>query len=111
MLCFPKCKRGAVSCICEGFVRDISQDGISIIINKSIIYEFVELRIFDVHDIQLEINGRVIYCKESMSGKFLTGVKLLGSGDENKTYQECILQCYNNSKKNLKINIVGFLSQ
>jgi hypothetical protein len=53
----------------------------------------------------------VIYCKESMSGKFLTGVKLLGSGDENKTYQERILQCYNNSKKNLKINIVGFLSQ
>jgi hypothetical protein len=111
MLCFAKCKGGVVSCICEGFVRDISQDGISIIINKSIIYEFVELRILDVHDIQHEINGRVIYCKESMSGKFLTGIKLLGSGDENKTYQKRILQRYNTAKKNLKINIVGFLSQ
>jgi uncharacterized LabA/DUF88 family protein len=100
-----------VSCICEGFVHDISQDGISIIINKSINYEFVELRIFDVYDIQLEINGRVIYCKESMSGKFLTGVKLLGSSDENKAYQEGILQCYKNAKKNLKIIVVGFLSQ
>ena len=100
-----------MSNIYEGFVRDISQDGISIIINRSVMYEFVELRIFDVHDIQLEINGRVIYCKESMSGKFLTGVKLLGSGDENKAYQRRILQCYNNAKKNLKINIVGFLSQ
>ena len=100
-----------MSNIYEGFVRDISQDGISIIINRSVMYEFVELRIFDVHDIQLEINGRVIYCKESMSGKFLTGVKLLGSDDENKAYQERILQCYNNAKKNLKINMVRFSSQ
>jgi hypothetical protein len=106
-----QCKGGAVSSLYEGLVHDISQDGISIIINRSIIYDFVELRIFDVHDIQFEINGRVIYCRESLSGKFLTGIKLLGSSDENKAYQERILQSYNNAKENLKINIVGFLSQ
>lgn len=32
MICFPYCKGGAVSSICEGLVRDISQDGISILV-------------------------------------------------------------------------------
>ena len=100
-----------MSSLCEGLVHDISQDGISIIINRSVTYDFVELRIFDVHDMPFEINGRVIYCKKSPSGRFLTGVKLLGSFDENKGFQEYILQHNNDTKKNLKITIVGFLSQ
>lgn len=95
----------------DGLVYDISQDGISIISAERIICEFVELRINDLFDISLEMDGRIIHCEKMSGGSYRAGVKLLGTVDENKMFHGHILHRYSDSPKNLRVNIAGFLSQ
>ena len=98
------------SCI-DGFLHNISMDGISCCFLNRLEFDYIEIRLCDHHNEAIEINGKVIYCNEVSSGRYLTGIKLLGSRKENTSFQKYIFDHYDDLQLNMQINIVGHFSQ
>jgi hypothetical protein len=98
---------------CDGLLYNISKEGISFVISKPLDFDFVELSFVHASDraSEIEINGRLVYCNQIPSGRYLMGIKLLGSRNENSAFKKRILDHCVEGQNILNINLVGFLSQ
>ena len=95
----------------DGFLHNISSEGISFIVSQPLKFDFVELNLVHPPNKVFKLDGRIIHCTKLPSGVYLAGIRLLGSTDEVRGFNELIMDCNNEIQKSLKINMVGFLSQ
>ena len=93
-----------------GTIQNISQNGILIKVTQPVRYNYVELYFENIQGDQIEINGKVIYCRENPLGHYEIGIKLLGLEDQNIEFVKA-LALYLQTKNMPKIKITGFLTQ
>ena len=93
-----------------GTIQNISQKGILIKVTQPVRYNYVELYFENIQGDQIEIDGKVIHCKENPLGHYEIGIKLLGLEYKNIEFVKALALCL--QAENLpKIKILGFMAQ
>ena len=90
-----------------GKALNISQSGILLETPNPIEAEDVTLVTVDLEDNLIEINGRLIYCKETDSGMYHCGVSFIGSDDETAKFAVKLIRVYHHRKHNLIIQVAA----
>ena len=82
-----------------GVALDISQNGIQIETDRMIITEHILLMFFNQNSEYISTKGRVVYSNMDDSGKFRTGIQLLGEKEENLQFVKSLIQSYHYQKR------------
>lgn len=82
-----------------GAVQDASQNGLKIETYDVIDSEFALLSFVDIEKKLVEIKGRIVYCRQKQSGKFVSGISLQGTPAENIQFIKKLVRSYHYTKK------------
>lgn len=99
-----------MGCQGDGFLYNISLEGISFIVNEPLKFDFVELSLVNSPNEVVKLDGRIIHCSKMQSGGYLAGIRFFGPHDEVRDFRKLLLQIHNEMQNDLHIDIVGFLS-
>jgi hypothetical protein len=80
-------------------VRNVSQTGIQIESFLEIKSKKLSLMFFDLHKNQIEVEGKVVYCKRNESGQFSVGIHLMGYEEENLRFVRALVKSYHYQKE------------
>ena len=84
-----------------GKALDISNGGILLETPDPIESGLLSLTATDVENNLIEIDGNVVYCKESSSGRYLSGVSFTGTDEPVAAFVTELIKQYNFQKRNL----------
>ena len=84
---------------CMGVALNVSQNGIQIETDSMILTENVLLMFYDYKSNFISTKGKVIYSKDDESGKFKTGIQLMGVNGDNHKFVKQLIQSYHYRKK------------
>ena len=89
-----------------GIVRNVSQSGIQIETVQEIQSEFVTLIFLGSDTNQVEVKGKIVYCKRGNSGQFNIGIKFQEPAERNIWLIRALVRSYhyNKDKPRLKIS-------
>jgi hypothetical protein len=76
-----------------------SQNGIQIETEHMIFTEHILLMFYDYKSNFIATKGKVVYSKEDESGKFKTGIQLMGVNGDNHKFVKRLIQSYHYQKK------------
>jgi len=82
-----------------GAVQNASQNGINIETYDALESEFAILSFVDLDKKLVEISGRVVYCRQTQSGKFESGINLQGTAAEKIQFIKKLVRFYHYTKK------------
>jgi hypothetical protein len=80
-------------------VRNVSQTGIQIEVLLEIKSKTLSLMLFDLNKNQIEVKGKVVYCRKNKSGQFSIGIHFLGSEAENLRFVRALVKSYHYQKE------------
>ena len=84
---------------CMGVALNVSQNGIQLQTDRMIFTEHILLMFFDYKSNYIATKGKVVYSEKDESGKFKTGIKLMGTnGDDLKFVKRLIQSCHYQKK-------------
>ncbi len=86
-------------------VRNVSQTGIQIEAFLEIRSKKLSLMFFDLDKNQIEVKGKVVYCKRNESGQFSIGVHFIGSEAENLRFVKVLVKSYHYQKEKSRLVI------
>jgi hypothetical protein len=86
-------------------VRNVSQTGIQIEAFLEVKSKKLSLMFFDMHKNQIEVKGKVIYCRRNESGQFSIGIHLVGNGSENLRFVKALVKSYHYQKEKSRLVI------
>jgi len=86
-------------------VRNVSQTGIQIESFLEIRSKKLSLMFFDLHKNQIEVEGKVVYCKRNESGQFSIGIHLIGNDEENLRFVRALVKSYHYQKEKSRLVI------
>ena len=75
-------------------VRDVSKTGIRIETQQPIRSSHIALMFFELNEVQVEVKGRVVYCKQNAHGQYNVGVNLAGTSFENRLFVKALVKSY-----------------
>ena len=83
-----------------GVALNISQNGIQLETDCMINTEYILSMFFDYQSNYIAARGKVVYSnREPESGKFKTGIQLMGSNGDNLKFVKRLIQSYHYQKK------------
>jgi len=82
-----------------GVAVNISQNGIQLETDRRINTEHILLMFFDFQSNYISVRGKVVYSNEDASGKFKTGIQLLGKNGDNVNFVKRLIKSYHYQKK------------
>ena len=94
-----------------GTIQNISQKGILLKVTHPVKYNYVEMNFNSKRGMRHNMDGKVIYCKETPSGQYEIGIRLLGSEDQIKVFVKALVHYHLQQQKMPNIKILGFLTQ
>ena len=80
-------------------VRDVSQTGVRIEAFMEVKAKNLSLMFFDMHKNQIEVKGKVVYCKKNEYGQFSIGIQLIGNEAENLRFVRALVKSYHYQKE------------
>ena len=80
-------------------VRDVSQTGIQLEAFLEVRAKKLSLMFFDMHKNQIEVKGKVVYCRRNESGQFSIGIHLVGNEAENLRFVRALVKSYHYQKE------------
>ena len=86
-------------------VRNVSQTGIQMETFVEIKSKKLSLMFFDMHKNQIEVKGKVIYCRKNESGLFRIGIQLIGNEAENLRFVKALVKSYHYQKEKSRLAI------
>ena len=86
-------------------VRDVSQTGIQIEAFLEITAKTISLMFFDMHKNQIEVKGKVVYCRRNESGQFSIGIHLIGNEAEYLRFVKALVKSYHYQKEKSRLAI------
>ncbi len=86
-------------------VRNVSQTGIQIEAFLEIRSKKLSLMFFDLDKNQIEVKGKVVYCKRNESGQFSIGVHFIGREAENLRFVKVLVKSYHYKKEKSRLVI------
>lgn len=90
-----------------GKALNISRSGILLETSSPIETENVTLVTVDLDDNLIEIRGRLIYCKETGSGMYESGVSFIGSDKKAAEFAVKLIKLYHHRKHNLIMQVAA----
>ena len=85
---------------------NLSQNGIQIETFTEILSKNIRLRFKSLELSTFEIEGKVIYCERQQSGIFKTGVRLMGTDNENVNFVKQLMRFYHFNKEKSRPGVV-----
>ncbi len=86
-------------------VRNVSQTGIQIESFLEIRSKKISLMFFDLRKNQIEVKGKVVYCRRNESGQFSIGIHLIGNDEENLRFVRALVKSYHYQKEKSRLVI------
>ena len=86
-------------------VRDISQTGIQMEAFLEVKSKKLSLMFFDMHKNQIEVKGKVVYCRRNESGQFSIGIQFIGKEAENLRFVKALVKSYHYQKEKSRLAI------
>ncbi|MBW2470772.1 MAG: PilZ domain-containing protein [Deltaproteobacteria bacterium] len=86
-------------------VRNVSQTGIQMEAFLEVKYKKLSLMFFDMYKNQIEVKGKVIYCRRNESGQFSIGIHLIGNEAENLRFVKALVKSYHYQKEKSRLVI------
>jgi len=80
-------------------VRDVSQTGIQMEAFVEVKSKKLSLMFFDMNKNQIEVKGKVVYCRKNDSGQFSIGINLIGNEAENLRFVKALVKSYHYQKE------------
>jgi hypothetical protein len=80
-------------------VRNVSQTGIQIETFLEVRSKKLSLMFFDLDKNQIQVKGKVMYCKRNESGQFSIGIHLIGNEAENLRFVKTLVKSYHYQKE------------
>ena len=80
-------------------VRDVSQTGIQMEAFLEVKSKKLSLMFFDMHKNQIEVKGKVVYCRRNESGQFSIGIQFIGNKAENLRFVKALVKSYHYQKE------------
>ena len=60
---------------------------------------------FDMNKNQIEVKGKVVYCRKNESGQFSVGINLIGNEAENLRFVKALVKSYHYQKEKSRLAI------
>ena len=86
-------------------VRDVSQTGIQMEAFVEVKSEKLSLMFFDMHKNQIEVKGKVIYCRKNESDQYSIGIELIGNEAQNLRFVKALVKSYHYQKEKSRLAI------
>ena len=86
-------------------VRDVSQTGIKMEAFVEVKSKKLSLMFFDMHKNQIEVKGKVIYCRKNESDQYSIGIQLIGNEAENLRFVKALVKSYHYQKEKSRLVI------
>jgi hypothetical protein len=86
-------------------VRDVSQTGIQMESFVEVKSKELSLMFFDMHRNQIEVKGKVIYCRKNESDHYSIGIQLIGNEAENLRFVKALVKSYHYQKEKSRMVI------
>ena len=86
-------------------VRNVSQTGIQLEAFLEVRSKKLSLMFFDMHKNQIEVKGKVVYCRRNESGQFSIGIHLIGNDAENLRFVKALVKSYHYQKEKSRLVI------
>ena len=86
-------------------VRDVSQTGIQMEAFVEVKSKKLSLMFFDMNKNQIEVKGKVVYCRKNESGQFSIGINLIGNEAENLRFVKALVKSYHYQKEKSRLAI------
>lgn len=86
-------------------VRDVSQTGIQMEAFLEVKSKKLSLMFFDMHKNQIEVKGKVVYCRRNESGQFSIGIQFIGNETENLRFVKALVKSYHYQKEKSRLAI------
>lgn len=86
-------------------VRNVSQTGIQLEAFLEVRSKKLSLMFFDMHKNQIEVKGKVVYCRRNESGQFSIGIHLIGNEAENLRFVKALVKSYHYQKEKSRLVI------
>jgi hypothetical protein len=86
-------------------VRNVSQTGIQLEAFLEVRAKKLSLMFFDMHKNQIEVKGKVVYCRRNESGQFSIGIHLVGNEAENLRFVKALIKSYHYQKEKSRLVI------
>ena len=86
-------------------VRDVSQTGIQMEAFLEVKSKKLSLMFFDMHKNQIEVKGKVVYCRKNESGQFSIGIQFIGNEAENLRFVKALVKSYHYQKEKSRLAI------
>ena len=83
---------------CMGVALNVSQNGIQIETDSMILTEHVLLMFYDYKSNYISTKGKVVYSEQNESGRFKTGIQLMGINGDNHKFVKRLIQSYHYQK-------------
>jgi len=81
-----------------GVALNVSQNGIQIETDQIIFTDHILLMFYDYKSNYIATKGKVVYSREEDSGKFKTGIQLVGLNGDNYKFVKQLIQSYHYQK-------------
>ena len=85
-----------------GTVLNASQAGIKIETYEVIESDLALLSFIDLEKKMVEITGRIVYCKQKQSGRFVSGISLQGSSADKIQFVKKLVRSYHYTKNDTR---------
>ena len=82
-----------------GVALNISQNGLQLETDQIVFTDYILLMFYDYKSNYIATKGKVVYSKEDESGKFKTGIRLMGINGDNQKFVKRLIQSYHYQKK------------
>ena len=100
-------KDGRVESRSMGKALNVSRSGILLETPHRIVAEGISLMAVDLDDQLIEIKGRPIYCRETYTGMFQTGISFIGTEEETAKFAVKLIKIFNHRKHNLIMQVAA----
>ncbi len=86
---------------------NVSRSGILLETSYPIVAEGISLMAVDLDDNLIEMKGRPIYCRETYTGMYQTGISFIGTEEDTARFAVKLIKLFHHRKHNLIMQVAA----
>ena len=90
-----------------GKALNVSRSGILLETSYPIVAEGISLMAVDLDDNLIEMKGRPIYCRETYTGMYQTGISFIGTEEDTAKFAVKLIKLFHHRKHNLIMQVAA----
>ena len=98
---------GQVTSRSMGKALNVSRSGILLETSYPIVAEGISLMAVDLNDKLIEMKGRPIYCRETYTGMYQTGISFIGTEEDTARFAVRLIKLFHHRKHNLIMQVAA----